>query len=142
MVKKSFSFLKTDGYQIGAERLADFERENGFSYPTVLADFYRNHYNAKIFEKEILIQDDEYSIVRFIYPFESREAVSVELLLRENKINAWFKLNHIPFASDWGDDLYCVDTKDGAVWLYFPDSDVPIKVVDDIDVLFEKINEA
>lgn len=141
MDKKTFRFLKTDGYQIAPERLAEFEKKNGFSYPTVLADLYRNHYNAKIFEKDILIRDTEYSIVRFIYPFESQEVISVELLLRENKKNTWLKLNHIPFASDWGDDLYCFDTNDRSVWLYFPDSDVPIKIVDEIDVLFKKINE-
>lgn len=141
MGKKYFKLLKTDGYPIALERLTEFEVKNGFTYPTILSDFYQNHYNAKIFEKDILIQGDEYSFVRFIYPFESPEMVSVELLLRENRKNIWFNSNHIPFASDWGDDLYCFDINDRSVWLYFPDSDVPIKIIDDIDLLFEKINE-
>lgn len=141
MEKKNSKLLKTDGYPITLDRLNDFEGENGFTYPTVLSDFYLNHYNAKIYEKEILIQGNEYSIVRFIYPFESPEMVSVELLLRENEKNTWFDSNHIPFASDWGDDLYCFDINDSSVWLYFPDSDVPIRIIDDVDLFFEKINE-
>ena len=141
MEKKRFRFLKTDGYQIPLERLKDFEVKNGFAYPTVLADFYQNHYNAKMYEKDIIIHGDEYSIVRFIYPFETQDMVSVELLLRENNKSPWLDPNHIPFASDWGDDLFCFDISDRSVWLYFPDSDVPAKIVDDIDLLFEKIND-
>lgn len=135
-----FNFLETQGEMLSAECLDSLENEYDFVFPDVLKKLYSNHNKAVIKEKDIKLAENELTVVDFIFPGDD-ENVSLDILLQEKKDYPWIGPNHIPFASDWGDDIFCWDKTDNSVWLYFPDSDEPVFIVSNIDVFFEELNK-
>lgn len=129
--------VKTEGNGISPEKIDYFEQEYGILFPTTLRDFYIKHNGAEIEESKIICDDDEYDVVSVIYPAVGNP--KLETLIKENRSYQNWKETHIPFAADWGDDLFCWDTKTGAIWLYFPDNDEPILVTDSMDNFFSRL---
>ena len=63
----------------------------------------------------------------------------MKVLIDENRKYHNYKEGHVPFAADWGDDLYCWDEATGEIWIYFPDDDDPIPVANSMDAFLSSI---
>lgn len=126
--------IRIEGNGISPEEIKHFERKYEIRFPSALRDFYIKHNGAEIEECKIICDGDEYDVVSVIYPAVG--SLKLETLIEENRSYHSWEENHIPFAADWGDDLYCWDNSTGAIWLYFPDADDPIPVADNMDVFF------
>lgn len=129
--------VKKDGSGIHSDALDQFEKDYELLFPAALRNFYIEHNGAEIEEGKILCGSDEYGVVSVVYP--SAGNPSLETLIEENRKYKNYSEDHIPFAADWGDDLYCWDRKTGAIWLYFPDDDEPIPVAESIDRFFSNL---
>lgn len=129
--------VKIEGNGISPEEIEHFEQKYEIHFPSILRDFYIKHNGAEIEECEIICDGTEYDVVSLIYPAKGNP--TLEMLLDENQSYQSWKENHIPFAADWGDDLYCWDNKTGAIWLYFPDDDNPIPVADSMENFFSRL---
>ena len=135
-----FSFVRREGSPIQSQVLEQIEEAFSFQYPPILKTYYLKHHGASITYREFCVGDNEFSVAKFIYPQAvTPKGISVELLLRENEKNHWYGEHRIPFAADWGDDIYCWDCVTGKIYLYFPDSDEPEFVMDSIEKFFEKM---
>lgn len=129
--------VRIEGNGISSDVIEQLEKEYKIRFPAALKYFYIEHNGAEIEESKIICDGDEYNVVSVIYPEAGNP--TLEMLIEENRIYNNWKEGHIPFAADWGDDLYCWDNETGAIWLYFPDDDDPILVADSIDSFFSRL---
>lgn len=133
-----YKFIRESGEGISKEYLNSIEKKYGFVFPKILSDYYLLHNKARINEREIKLDDDYIKVVRFIYPNE--EDYSLEGLIEDNREYDDFPDNQIPFASDWGDDIFYWDKNNSNVSLLYPDSDEFMPVCDSIDLFFSMLN--
>ena len=132
-----FFKVKNEGEKISSDVIDRFEKEYNILFPAALKQFYLEHFGAEIEEGKIICDGDEYDVVSVIYPAAGNP--TLEMLIEENQIYNNWKEGHVPFAADWGDDLFCWDNNTGAIWLYFPDDDDPILIADSMDSFFSSL---
>lgn len=125
--------LLTQGTPIAESELNHIEKTFGLSFPKIIRDFYLCHNGAKIREALLTIDNDYYNVVRFL------DTAAVVILLNENKKHG-VPNDYIPFAEDWGSDLYCWSTRDSGVYLFYSDSDTPLLILNSLNRFIELVH--
>lgn len=125
-----FSFYKTPGNSNPIERIEVLEDIYSFSFPAVLKEHYLNHDDSLIEERFFEKDGDEYNVARLL------SLDDLELLLGE-AAEEGESVTMVPFAADWGDDLFCWSIYSQRVYIVYPDDEEATLLFDGISEFFE-----
>lgn len=107
-----FSFIRKEGIALSEEIVACAETQYGFEFPEILRDYYLTNNGAAINDMNMNLENEVYNVARFL------KLETICMLLDDEDA----ELEYVPFASDWGDDLYCWSVIDGKVYITYTDS--------------------
>ena len=129
-----YTFLLSEGLPVEESELRKLEKSFKVSFPKILRELWLKHNGARTQEMHLIIEGDEFDVVRFL------DVDMLKMLLNEAKTHGEL-IEYIPFAEDWGGDLFCWKVDDGGVYILYPDSDVPIMLTESIEQFFTMMEE-
>ncbi len=136
-----FSFISRDTGErnITEEYINRFENENGFKFPEILANYYKNHNKAELNELSFMIGKYKFS-VDFIIPLRYG-TVCVEKIREINKEYGDVPETFMPLAEDTDGQNFYWDTVTGKVYyLELQNAENPIPICNSVERFFEILN--
>ncbi len=107
--------------------LTQGEEHYQFQYPDLLKQFLaENNSNEYSYYDGV----EEYSIADFLIPGTTG---LFESIMDEKLENGFLPDVFIPFARDWGDDLFCFNNYDLKIYLFYPTDEEPDVICENVE---------
>lgn len=124
-----FSIIRKPGSPLPLEYLLKIEDKYKIRFPEILRVHYLQNNGAAICSVDATFHGEEFNVARIL------DASSIERLFDD-----WeFSREYVPFASDWGDAIYCWRAVDGMVFVLYADGEEYKYVTDSLEDFFETL---
>lgn len=141
MEKYLFVNYDEDGYQIDEKYIEEVENKYGFSFPSVLKDYYLQHNGCEMYEARFEKLGLEFCVVFFYNLLYGK--ITVEKILDSNKNDEYIPKTFVPVARDEdGNDYYWDSESRKVYYLALTNIEHPAELFDSVDEFFQTLNSS